>query len=231
MKHSRGFTLIEMLVSMVLLMMVMLIASGAYSLFSERWNGRLGHYNKSLTTAKQSILVQEALSGIIAYAITDDNGVEGLYFEGNRNGFVAVTLRSIFNPEIAAVVRLQVTQNDDFTYKLTYEESAMTEQLLLNAKQPIIFSPAIVLFDKFHEINFEYFGWSTLASKISAFDVVDLLTEKETQEWFSEYNSLEKNIQPEQIKVTFTSTQGEFTLHQKLLSAAPSLLNNYSENF
>ena len=59
MKYDKGFTLVEMLVSMVLLSMVLLIASSAYSMFSERWNGRLGHFNQSVAQAKNLILVQD----------------------------------------------------------------------------------------------------------------------------------------------------------------------------
>lgn len=229
MKHNKGFTLVEMLVSMVLLTMVMLIASGAYSLFSDRWNGRLGHYNKSMATAKESILVQEALNSIIAYAVTDDKGDAKLYFEGNRNGFVAVTLRSIYNPKVAAVIRLKVSQNDDFTYKLIYEEFAMTEELLINAQQPIVFSSPIVLFDKLVNINFQYFGWPSLASYNWSSENSSTITNPKPRKWFDNYNALDTYIQPEQIKVTFSAEKGEFSLQTKLTNTTPYLLSSYSE--
>jgi len=226
-KTNQGFTLVEMLVSMVLLSMVLLIASNAYSLFSDRWNGRLGHFNQSVVQAKQLILVQEALKSIVSYVVTNDKEQAKLYFEGNQNGFVAVTLRSLFSPESAAVMRLQVTQNPDFTYTLSYQESAMTEQLLISAKQALNFSEPIVLFDNLIEINFQYFGWLSTQSKYWAID--SLTPQPEPPIWFNEYNSLVTNLQPEQIKVTFKNKQGNFSLQARLTNAVPGVLNSYTD--
>lgn len=226
-KTNQGFTLVEMLVSMVLLSMVLLIASNAYSLFSDRWNGRLGHFNRSVVQAKQLILVQEALKSIVSYVVTNDKKQAKLYFEGNQNGFVAVTLRSLFSPESAVVMRLQVTQNPDFTYTLSYQESAMIDQLLISAKQPLNFGEPIVLFDDLTAINFQYFGWLTTQSKYWTIDSV--MPQPEPPIWFNEYNSLVTNLQPEQIKVTFTSKQGDFSLQAKLTNAVPGVLNSYTD--
>jgi len=225
-KANKGFTLVEMLVSMVLLSMVLLIASKAYALFSDRWNGRLGHFNKSMTQAKQFILVQETLKSIVSYVVVDDDKQAKIYFEGNRNGFVAVTLRSLYTPEVAAVMRLQVSQNADFTYTLSYQEFAMTQQLLTNMTQPINFSEPIVLFDNLTNIDFQYFGWPSTKSKYWQADTSS--GRQEPQAWFDEYNSLEINLQPEQIKINFTSSQGEYSLQVKLVSSISSTYNKYS---
>jgi len=226
-RTNKGFTLVEMLVSMVLLSMVLLIASNAYSLFSDRWNGRLGHFNQSVVQAKQLILVQEALKSIVSYVVNNDKEQAKFYFEGNRNGFVAVTLRSLFSPESAAVMRLQVTQNADFTYALSYQESAMTEELLINTKQSLSFSEPIVLFDNLKEVKFQYFGWPTTQSKYWTID--SAIAQPEPPTWFNEYNSLAINLQPEQIKVTFTTEQGDFSLQAKLTNSVPGVLNSYTD--
>jgi len=226
-KTSQGFTLVEMLVSMVLLSMVLLIASGAYSMFSDRWSGRLGHFNKTVVQAKQLILVQEALKSIVSYVVTNDKEQAKFYFEGNRNGFVAVTLRSVFSPKSAAVMRLQVTQNDDFTYNLSYQESAMTEQLLTKAKQSLNFSNPIILFDNLTEINFQYFGWPSTQDKNWTID--SIIPKPEPPTWFNEYNSLALNLQPDQIKIAFTTEQGNYSLQAKLTSSVPGVLTSYTD--
>jgi len=225
-KKSQGFTLVEMLVSMVLLSMVLLIASKAYALFSDRWNGRLGHFNQSVTQAKQLILVQDTLKSIISYVVTDEEEHAKIYFEGNRNGFVAVTLRSLYTPEIAAVMRLQITQNDDFTYRLTYQESAMTKQLLTKVKQPLNFSEPIILFNHLTNVDFQYFGWSSTESKYWMPD--SSFTKPQPPTWFNEYNSLDKKLQPEKIKINFTSKQGNFSLQTKLNHSIAATFINYS---
>ncbi|MFT5814554.1 MAG: Tfp pilus assembly protein PilV [Psychroserpens sp.] len=224
---NRGFTLVEMLVSMVLLIMVLLIASGAYSSFSDRWNGRLGHFNQSVVQAKHLILVQEAVKSIVSYAVTNDKKQAKLYFEGNRNGFVAVTLRSLFSPEFAAVMRLQFIQNTDFTYRLIYQESAMTEHLLITAKQSLNYTKPLVLFDNLTEVDFQYLGWPSTQTKYWTIDSV--APQPDPPSWYNEYNSLAINLQPEQIKVTFTSKNGRFTLQTKLTNSVPGALNSYAD--
>lgn len=222
----KGFTLVEMLVSMVLLSMVLAIASGAYSLFSSRWNGRLGHFNQSVHQAKQLMLVQESLKSIIAYATVNNEKQAKIYFEGNVNGFVAVTLRSIYSPQSAAVIRIQAVQNADFTYRLIYQESAMLEQLLIHTQQKLKFSEPIVLFNNLTSLEFEYFGWPSLESKNWT---IDSLTPKpEPVSWFNEYNSLAINLQPEKIKITFTNEEGDFTLYALLNDSVPGMIFNYS---
>jgi len=226
-KNHCGFTLVEMLVSMVLLSMVLLISSNAYSLFSERWNGRLGHFNQSVAQAKNLILVQESLKSIISYVVTNDQQQAKFYFEGNRNGFVAVTLRSLYTPEVAAVIRIQITQNADFSYKLVYQEASMVSELLTKATQQLSFSEPIVLFNNISNAEFEYFGWPTDQSKFWTPDSNS--TEPEAKAWFDEYNSLERNIQPEQIRITFTTNEGAYSLQAKLNDSVPGVLFNYAE--
>ncbi|MFT5813625.1 MAG: prepilin-type N-terminal cleavage/methylation domain-containing protein [Psychroserpens sp.] len=226
-KQYSGFTLVEMLVSMVLLSMVLLISSGAYSLFSERWNGRLGHFNKSVVQAKQLILIQEALNSITSYVVNNDNEQAKFYFEGNTSGFVAVTLRSLFSPETAAVMRIQIVQNPDFTYKLTYQESLMATQLLISTKQSLNFNNPIILFDDLTKVNFQYFGWPSAESKNWTID--SSIEQPKPAAWFNEYNSLMTNLQPEQIKITFTNADGDFTFQSQLTSSVPGVLNNYAD--
>lgn len=226
MKQHKGFTLVEMLVSMVLLSMVLLIASNAYSMFSERWNGRLGHFNQSVKNAKQLILVQESLKGIISYVVTNEKNQPRMYFEGNRNGFVAVTLLSLFTPEVPAVMRLQIIQNDDFTFTLIYQEATMSDRLLTKAQQPLAFSEPIVLFDNLSEVNFQYFGWPTLESKYWQAD--SSKGSRPMQAWFDEYNSLERSLQPEQVKITFTTAQRSYVLQARLSDSVPNALSSYS---
>lgn len=225
-KNTKGFTLVEMLVSMVLLSMVLLIATKAYSLFSDRWNGRLGHFNKTVVQAKQLILVQESLKSIVSYVVTNEKEQAKFYFEGNRNGFVAVTLRSIFSPNSAAVIRMQVTQNKDFSYQLSYQESAMTNQLLLDARQSLNFSKSIVLFDNLTNISFQYFGWPSLQSKYWTID--SIAPKPEPPAWFDEYNSLALNLQPERIKIAFTTEHGDYSLQTKLTNSVPGVLTSYT---
>ncbi|WP_286271765.1 prepilin-type N-terminal cleavage/methylation domain-containing protein [Thalassotalea hakodatensis] len=225
MKRSKGFTLIEMLVSMTLLSMVMLIATNAYSLFSDRWNGRLGYFNQTLTTTKNLLLLQESLQSITGYVVTDNKQGAKYYFEGNRNGFVAVTLRSMFDPEVAAVIRLKFEQNEDFTFRLLYEESPMVQQMLVQVTQQLEFEHSVVLFDRVKNAEFLYFGWSSLENKNWTPDLTSM--QPPQKEWLSDYNSLEKLVFPEQVSVTFTVEGKQYSIQSRLNRPIPAVLSNY----
>lgn len=227
MKGYKGFTLIEMLISMALLSMVLLIATSAYSMFSDKWNGRLGYFNKSAANAKHLILVQEVLKSIKPYVVTNDSDNARLYFEGNRNGFVTVSLRSLFQPNIPAVIRLQAIQNDDFSYTVTYQESTMASQLLTKVAQSLDFTEPIILFENLQNVEFKYFGWPSLADKNWQPDVN--FQRRQPKAWFTDFNSIENKVFPEKVKVSFNSAEGEFVLQTRLPTILKGILSSFEK--
>ena len=225
MKQVKGFTLIEMLVSMTLLTMLLLLTMTAYSFFSERWNGRLGHYNQSLYSTKNLLITSDILQSIISYVVVDDEKKPAYYFEGNINGFVAVSNSSFAKPGIASVIRLQVTQNSDFTFNLSYQEAVMDSLLLVTHNQPLSFEQGQVLFENLTDIRMEYFGWPTRADKF--YDETTGTRGQSPKGWFTNYNSIERGLHPEQLKITLTSSEGTQTIHIQLNDARTTLFNNY----
>lgn len=226
-KQNRGFTLVEMLVSMALLSMVLLISANAYSLFSERWNGRLGKYNSSFALAKQMTLTQEVLKSVRAYVVlSGENEQAKLYFEGNRNGFVGVSEKSLFSPATPAVIRFQFVQNADFTFRLEYQESLMSNSLLMRAQQQIEFDTSVVLFDGLTDVGFEYFGWESFKAKTAYLN--NPTQQNFNKQWSENFNSLERDVQPEFVKIYFTASDGDYTFFGDLLDVIPGTLNDYA---
>lgn len=225
-KRVQGFTLVEMLVSMVLLSMILLVASSAYSMFSDRWNGRLGKFNKTLQHTKQLILVQESLKSIVSYVVVNDKNQPKLFFEGNRNGFVAVSLSSIFEPDKAVIMRLQAIQNPDFSYRLEYQEALMSEQLLTHSNQNIVFGSPVILFDQLPSIEFEYLGWP--AAEIKRRFIDNPSSTLDQLAWNNSYNGLITNLQPEQVRITFFAQGHDYALQVKLNDLTPGVLNDYT---
>ncbi len=225
-RRDIGFTLIEMLVSMVLLSLVIMIASGAYALFNQHWHGRLGRFNQSSHLTRHMILVQEALNSITPYVVFNKEKRPKLYFEGNRNGFVAVSSRSVFNQSYPAVIRLQAVQNPDLTYTLNYQEWLMDRSVLIDSTQQIPFGKPMILFDKLSSVEFSYYGWPSLGDAVWSSDGSSDRPQQ-MQDWFSDFNSLERMVHPEQISVSFVTPQGEFKLQIHLISPVPGLLSRY----
>lgn len=227
MRRHHGFSLIEILVAMVLLSMVVLVSSQAYSIFASKWDGRLGRFNQTLSEAKSLTLVQRAVDGIIPYVAFNAKDKPKLYFEGNRNGFVAVSNSPVFAPESAAVIRLQAEQLSDFTFMLTYQEWPMVSPLL-KTDQPLAFGRKITLFTHQENILFRYFGWESAKAKNQ--NTGDIFAPPAQKEWFNEYNSLERELQPHKIAIMLSSERGEREFIYRLNEYESYQLSRYGDN-
>ena len=73
MKQSSGFTLIEMLVTVVLLSALILIGSFSYAQFSKLWNVQVSDFDIKLEHARNSILINEVLDSLLPYVVYDAN--------------------------------------------------------------------------------------------------------------------------------------------------------------
>lgn len=227
-KRHLGFTLIELMVSLVLLSMVILIGSSAFSMFSSRWDGRLGKFSQSVSQARNMILVEEALSSIIPYVTFDEKNNPQLYFEGNRNGFVAVTLRPVFSPDQAAVIRIQAIQQADLSFKLSYQEWPMEEGLLVNSQQEIPFNAPLVLFSDLKQVDFSYFGWRSLKDRDWTPD--SLAPSREPKDWLNNYNSLTIGLQPEKVAIEFQGDKAKHSIFAELIAQQNNLLSLYNND-
>ena len=85
---QKGFTLIEMLVTMVLLSFIVLVGSSAYGMFAQKWSGEMGNFDKTVQGVRDLMLVQEVLDTMIPYVVSGSDNRPGIFFEGNQTGIV-----------------------------------------------------------------------------------------------------------------------------------------------
>jgi prepilin-type N-terminal cleavage/methylation domain-containing protein len=220
-KKTRGFTLIELLVSMMLLSMVTLIGSSAFGLFGQSWDGRLGRFDSTMSRAKNVMLVQDVLDSLVPYVAFDRDGKGFMYFEGNRNGFVAVSSKSLFSSGNFAVIRFSVKQNLDLTFDVFYEEWAMDRQLLTSVGEALAFSRPLLLFASVSTPVFEYYGWS---------DARDRPSERggKPEQWHADYDGLRAIFAPKRARLTFTLPDGTYTISSTLANQRKGLLSRYN---
>ena len=224
MKYSKGFSLLEVLVSMALLSMIVLIGSSAFGMFAQRWDGQLGKFDSTLTRTRNLILVQEVLDSLLPYVVYDSDDKPVIFFEGNRNGFIAVASNSVFGGEQYATIRFSVIQNVDLTFDVTYEESLMRYDLLRTAQQKLIFSSPLVLFDSITKPQFEYYGWASIEAK----NGVDGVRSPESPTWLEDFNALDLKFAPLKARLKFASGLGSFEILSNLAKEPKGLLSRYS---
>jgi len=223
-KHFKGFTLIEMLVTALLLSLIVLIGSSASGLFSSRWEGRVGKFEESFINIRNVMLVQEVLDSLMPYVTLGIDNNPNLYFEGNRNGFVAVSRKSIYVPGKPAVVRFSVVQTQNLDYDVVYEEWPMSEDVLRYSQQEIPFTAPIVLFQSVGQPLFEYFGWPSLESK----NGVEGVNPPEPAEWLPSYNALGISLMPLQTRLRFRKGEGNVDIYGNVAAMKSGILSRYT---
>ena len=223
MRRNQGFTLIELLVTMSLLSMVILIGSSAVGLFGERWQGQLGNFDSRMRNTKNIVLVQDVLASLMPYVAYGPVGKPFIYFEGNRNGFVAVSSMSIYSHGDFAVVRFSVKQNLDLSYDVLYEEWPMKDDVFVSTHQKLEFSQPLVIFKSVTDPEFEYLGWPSVKSRTSVLDE----NESPPPTWSASYNGLVAWFAPIKVRFSFESLEGEYSIISTLASERPGLLSRY----
>ena len=221
--RSFGFSLVELLVTMALLSMVVLIGSSAYGLFAQRWDGQLGSFENTMNHTRDTMLVQESLGNLIPFMAYGAEGQATIYFEGNRNGFVAVSSQSVFVANVFSVVRFSVKQNTDLTYDVWYEEWPMVEDTLQTVRQSIPFYPPVILFKSISDPEFGYFGWVDIQAKLGNGSGLG----PQKPEWMGTLNSVASSVAPRKTRLRFKNASGSYELISEFADVPARFLNRY----
>lgn len=224
MKKASGFTLIELLVAMSLLTMIILVGASASRFFGQHWDGRMGSFDAEMQSARNKILIQDILDSLIPYVAYNVEGKPIIYFEGNRNGFVAVASKSLYSGSNFAVVRFSVVQKADLSFDVIYEEWPMIDRVLTIIGYQLPFSKPLVLFHSVSDPRFEYFGWPLVDERPSE-DRTPILPY-----WSAAYNGVEAKFAPLKARLKFVATNGPLEFNSSLTAAVPGLLDRYRAN-
>ena len=189
-----GFSLVELLVSMVLLSTIVMLASYSYSQFAKYWNGRLDNFDAVFLELRDEWLLADILSNIQPYVVKNNQNTPRFYFEGNVNGFVAVSNKSISQVSVGAVIRISLVLNDDLTFDMLYEEAPMVNSALTRLTESPQFSAPTVLFAGLVDPKFTYFGSQV---RREAEEIVRPDT------WSSSYNSASTLFHPKKIRFSW----------------------------
>lgn len=218
MVKQRGFSLVELLVALVILTAVIALAGQAFSLFSKGWSGRLGRFDQSFSEVRSKLIIEDTLRSLRPYVVPNQESEGRVYFEGNPNGFVAVSQRYERDREVLLVVRLSLVQAADLTYGLLYEERPFDLRSPFKAGEKLEFSAPVVLASGLTAPNFRYYGVKPAGAIQGAIEP----SEFTPAEWSSSYNSLVTFQQPLKIQLTYTDAESaQNRLVVPLVQAAP----------
>jgi len=172
--NKTGFTLIEILLSMVILSSVIFVGSLSFSVYSEKWQSGIGDFDAVYEESRNILLMQKMFVGASNYIIKNEQNDVAYFFEGTAERLAFVSNNPIYNPTSPAVVTLHIETNREGLQDLVYSEYSFENQLLLNKNQSLQTNFSMVLFSR-ENMRFNYFGWETNEQRIASNDGQDFV--------------------------------------------------------
>jgi prepilin-type N-terminal cleavage/methylation domain-containing protein len=204
MKNDKGFTLIELMISISILSLLLYTGSYMYSTLANRWDREIGEFNQHFEQSRSLILLQELLSGVMPFVIRDTQqaDIPTMFFVGAEDSLLAVSRGGIVNSAYPEIFRLSAVQNDNDKFDLVYQSTSTKNIVLLNTVQEIEFEHRFMLIENAEDIKFRYFGWPSFQVKNQSTE--ENASELEQSRWFNNYSGVDKQLNPEQIAVSVT---------------------------
>jgi prepilin-type N-terminal cleavage/methylation domain-containing protein len=161
--QNSGFSLIEVLASMLILSLIIYMASISCSFFLKTWG-----QNKILSTQtfyeyKVRHLFRNALESSMDYMVkTFDAKKKESYvpfFEGTSDNITFVTRSSVYESLKPAICKFSVEKNSSGTFLVRYMEKSLADCIIERYDKKIVFGKELILFDDISEVKISYFGF------------------------------------------------------------------------
>lgn len=191
--RTQGFTLIELMITIVILSLLLFTGSYTYSILAGRWDKELGQFSQSASTAKHLELIQRLLEGVQPFVVVDGQSKPSHFFIGGNDSLLAVSRAGLFSGDYPEIFRLSTVANEDGSVDLVYQSASTQRVLLTGTEQAVSFNRRLTLFSDMERVTFRYFGWSHYLIKSNAEQNGD------TPKWFERFSGIDNQMMPEQI--------------------------------
>jgi prepilin-type N-terminal cleavage/methylation domain-containing protein len=223
--QHKGFTLIELMISITILTLLLFTGSYSYSLMSERWNKELGQFSSSAKTSKNLVLLQSLLEGVQPYVVVNSKKTPSFFYIGDKTSLLAVSRSGLFSGEYPEIFRLSTITKENGKVDLLYQSASTEDILLTGTEQNINFSREVVLFQNLDEVNFSYYGWEHLYQK-NAED-----KKGKVALWSERFSGIDNQLMPEKYGMTLIKSGNSLSFPIQLEAKPERWLAPYfSEN-
>lgn len=219
-KMSKGFTLVELLISVVILTLLMFVGSYSYSILSERWNRDLGNFKETNSLAKHLVMLQRSINGVIPLVVRHQQ-TPVFFFEGSEKSLLAVTSNGLFSNGEPEIFRLELIENKNQKFDLVYQAVSTNESFLLSTEQEIQFTKELIVLKDIDDITFSYLGWDSLAEKSRR------QSNRSHLKWYSKYSGIDANLIPEGMKVNLVLEKKVLAFNVHFQHDVENLLSPY----
>lgn len=207
MKSNKGFTLIELMISVSILSLLLFLGSYSYQLLSNRWQKDLGDFSQTMQVTKNLTLATQVLDGLFPFVVNEqssENVAPAVLFVGKKHTLFSATRAGLFDDEYPEVFRISVIEKENGKYRVDYQSRSTRNLLLLTTQQEFEFQHHITLFDDLDDVQFEYYGWNGFVERSDAPETGENAT------WRSEYSGIDNQLMPEKVVFSFVKDNETF---------------------
>ena len=221
-KNSTGFTLIEVLISTLILTSLLGVTMIVYSMFIDNWTDGRIQDEKALNDYRVAVLLRGAVESAWDYYVTDPQmerkGIYYPFFKGSSQSIEFVTLSSVFHAGKPAVARIRLVPQEKGSGpdEVVYEEIPLINKYVKYIDEPLQYERSLSICKGVRDFKISYYGeWKFIA----ATGYNDLQVEYRWQETF---DGAQKHILPEQVEIKTTTDKGEETVLYSIKVDNPS---------
>jgi prepilin-type N-terminal cleavage/methylation domain-containing protein len=213
---SAGFTLMEVLISVVILSLLMLVGSLAISLFLDNWQKDRVESEKDIPRFIRWILLRDAVEGTYDYYVKLSPGMTEYipYFRSFADGFEFATVNPLWSGSGTALARVRFRRSGEL-FDLTYEESALDNKYLACWNDVVNYEHGGTMLKGIRSYSIDYFGAKHLVTAGLFQEPEEALgaigspvSNEDVYGWFPSYNGDERRILPRKIRVSITFQDG-----------------------
>lgn len=219
-KH-KGFTLIELMISISILTLLLFTGAYTYSLMSERWNKELGQFSQSAQLSKNVEILQRVLEGVHSFIVVDENRKPSFFFIGDSDSLLSVSRSGFYSNDFPEIFRISTIKNEQGLLDLVYQATSSQYVLLTGTDQSIEFEHQITLLKDIEEVSFSYYGWNSYKNKSFRAETGS------KPNWSTRFSGIDNQIMPEQFKLTLTRAGSELILPIRLEQNSERWLSPY----
>jgi prepilin-type N-terminal cleavage/methylation domain-containing protein len=196
--NNRGFTLLELLISITMLALITGILSGAVSLAVQSLNKGEKKIVSLERTKTSFLLVESQIQSLLPYQF-DDQGEKKLLFMGKKDNFIFSSSYSIWGGKKG---------NTQINYLVGTDEKGRQQLEVTENTLGMESKREAVLFREYDKIYFEYYLKDAL----------------EEGKWVDEWPADQKGL-PGKVKINFVSGAQNISLTVHIFAKAPAMLS------
>ncbi|XQW85902.1 prepilin-type N-terminal cleavage/methylation domain-containing protein [Thalassotalea piscium] len=222
-KVTKGFTLIELMISISILTLLLLTGSFVYSMLYSRWDKQLGSFSESARIAKNVEITQRVLEGVHPFVVVDRTKRPAFFFIGGEDSLLSVSYSGVFSGEFPEIFRITSVKNQNGKFDLLYQAKSVENFILLRTDQDISFDHQLTLFKDLDSVQFSYLGWQDYKVKSSRFTSGVKMIRS------NRYSGIDSQIMPNKYSLTIVQSGKSLTIPVELDNQTERWLSPYLE--